>query len=121
VGNGEVRMRMQGGTEYARMYSLPALKDSGRSRIHSLASDSLREDMSAEELSSGRGVSRGRKSLGSEGAMGYAQVDRRSKQVCGQIKRVQSGWLCGSGVLPVFHPSSYDIGNMAFTKTITDF
>ena len=105
VGNGEVRMRTQGGAEYARMFSHPgiasnasgiclasALRD--RARMPSLATcDSLKEDCSGEELLGGGGVGsvsgrgsigsgRVRKSTGSgEGVGTYFQSDRRTKQV----------------------------------------
>ena len=104
VGNGEVRMRTQGGAEYARMFSHPtlpsnaaaafplpsALKD--RSRLPSLASQESQKQDGSDDGGGGAGgggglggrsgAGRGRKSLSSsEGVMAHLQSERRSKQV----------------------------------------
>ena len=82
VGNGEVRMRTQGGAEYARMFSHPALSSPAgaplasalkdRSRLQSLAaSDSPKEEYSGEEFLAGVGG-------GGGGAGGGGSVSGRS-------------------------------------------
>ena len=122
VGNGEVRMRTQGGAEYARMFSHPAITGNAsgvpltsalrdRGRMQSLATcDSLKEDCSGEELLGGGGGSsvsgrgslgsvRIRKSTGSGDGVTYFQSDRRSKQVG---SKCSFGCFLSFSVFPTF-------------------